>query len=120
MKTLSDFDKEVLSIMQTEIHGAIKARMSAYGSPLTPIIDDAFKVHGETIRKMLYDSLGEVLLTADFKESIKQAFHHKVARSLVDGMSGSVDKAINTFKQDPTIKAKMVLAIESVIKEVSK
>ena len=115
MKTLTDFEKQVLSIMQTSINDTIKARMTDYNSPLRPLIDDAFKVHADSIRKILYEAMGEAIKENDFKESIKQAFYHKVSRGLVEGLTGSVDKAINAFKQDPTIKAKMVLAIENVI-----
>ncbi len=115
---MTEFDKQVLTIMQNAVSDTIKARMTEYGSPLKPIIDDAFKVHAETIRKIMYESMGEAISDGNFKESVKQAFYHKVARGLVDGISGSVDKAINQFKQDPTIKAKMVLAIEQIIKSV--
>jgi len=119
-KVLSEFEKGVLSIMQNAVTDTIKARMTEYGSPLKPIIDDAFKVHADTIRKIMYDAMGEAINDGNFKESVKQAFYHKVARGLVDGIAGSVDKAINQFKQDPTIKAKMVLAIETIISGLEK
>ena len=65
----------------------------------------------------MYEAMGEAIKDNNFKESIKSAFYHKVSRGLIEGLTGSVDKAINAFKQDPTIKAKMVLAIETIINE---
>ena len=32
-------------------------------------------------------------------------------------MSGSVEKAVNRINQDPTLKAKMILAIENIIND---
>lgn len=119
-KELSDFEKIILSSVQSSIHEAIKTKITSYDSPLNPIIIDAFKVHSDSIRGILYEALGECVKTKEFKQSVKEAFYHKVSRALVDGMAGSVDKAVNSFKQDPTIKAKMILAIEEIINGLNK
>ena len=50
MEKLSEFDRQVLSIIQSSINDTIKNRMCDYNSPLKPLIDDAFKIHAESVR----------------------------------------------------------------------
>lgn len=45
---------------------------------------------------------------------------HKLAKTLVAKMEGSIDKAVTTLRSDPTIRAKMVLAIENIVKDASR
>lgn len=117
---MTEFDQKILSVMQESIHQVVKERVGGYNSPLNPLINDAFKVHETTLRNIIYESMGEAIATVDFKKAVKEAFYHKVARSLIEGVSGSIDRSINLFKQDPVIKAKMVLAIEEIIKQSGK
>lgn len=117
MKKLTDFEQIVLGNLSEAVNRAVQERLGGYQSPLLKLIDDAFKIHDNKLRELVYEALGQSLDRQDFKQAIKQAFDHKVARTMVDHLSGSIDKAINAIKSDPTIKAKMVLAIEAIIKE---
>ena len=45
---------------------------------------------------------------------------NKLAEMLVGQMSGHVEKAVNRVRQDPTLKAKMILAIEDIIESEGK
>ena len=119
MKKLTDFEQIVLGNLSEAVNKAVQERLGGYQSPLVKLIDDAFKVHDNKLRELVYESLGQSLDRADFKQAIKQAFDHKVARVMVDQLASSIDKAIHAIKSDPTIKARMILAIEAIIKESS-
>lgn len=117
MKELTDFEKLMLDTAREYLHKAVSERLVAYDSPLKKIIEDAFKVHDEELRKLVYDALGTTIKKADFKVAVKQAFDHKIARCMVEHLASVVDKAVNAIRSDPTIKARMVLAIENIIEE---
>lgn len=114
----TEFEKIILTTVQEGINEAIKKRLiDDYNSPIKPLIDDVIKGHLESLRSILNVSLSETIKSCEFKESMAQAFRHKLARGCIDSLAGSLEKAINALKSDPTIKAKMVLAIEKVIEE---
>lgn len=121
MNKHTEFEKIVLSTVRDGINEAIKKRiMDDYNSPVKPLIDDVIKDYSPDIRRVLHEALGETIRTKSFKESVIEAFRHKLSRGLVDSMAGSIDKAINAIKSDPVIKAKMVVAIEKVIEDSQK
>jgi hypothetical protein len=112
---LSDFDKLILDTVRENLHKVIGDKLSGYDSPLKKMIEDAFKIHDQELRDLVYQSLGMAIKQEDFKIAVKQAFDHKIARCMVEHLSSSVDKAVNAIRSDPTIKARMVLAIEEII-----
>jgi len=116
-KKLTDFEKIILSSIQEGIHTTIWEKLKSYDSPLKKLIDDAFKVHDTQLREIVYSALSQTLEKKEFVEAVRQAFDHKIARAMVDHLTSTIDHAINAIRSDPTIKAKMVLAIEAIINE---
>lgn len=52
-----------------------------------------------------------------FEKTVKEEFQHKVAKSMVSKLEGTVEKAVEAIRQDPTLRAEMILAIEKIIKK---
>jgi len=117
MNKLTDMEKLILENVNGAVNKAVIEILGGYQSPLKNLVADACKVFDADLRKIVYDSFKEAIDRADFKQSVKDAFDHKVARTMVDSMASSIDRAINTIKSDPTLKARMVLAIETIIEE---
>lgn len=113
---MTDFEKLVLETVRDNINKVVAEKLGGYDSPLKKMIDDAFKNHDNELREIVYEALGTTIKKADFKIAVKQAFDHKIARCLVEHLTSTIDKAINAIRSDPTIKARMVLAIEEIIK----
>ncbi len=116
-KELTDFEKIILSGIQEGIHATIWEKLKAYNSPLNSLIDSAFKEHDAQLREIVYSALSQTLEKKEFVKAVRQAFDHKIARAMVEHLTSTIDKAINSIRSDPTIKAKMVLAIETIINE---
>ena len=62
----------------------------------------------------------DILKDNEFHRTIKMEFRHKVAKNLVGELTGSIERAVNLFKQDPTLRAKLILAIEQFISDYEK
>ncbi len=90
---------------------------SAYNSPLKEIMDEVVADHREEIRKIFDDALTTTLVSKEFKTAVREEFQHKVAKNLVGKMEGSVEKAVEVLRQNPTLKSRMILAVENIINE---
>lgn len=50
-----------------------------------------------------------------FEKAVKEEFQHKVAKSLVGKLEGTIERAVDVLRQNPTLRAEMVLALEKII-----
>ena len=88
-----------------------------YNSVLRSMVDDAIESQRGSITNTLNDTLASVVDDKEFSKVIKDEFRRKVAKNLVASLEGAVEKAANVYRQDPTLKSRMILAIENMIKE---
>lgn len=86
-----------------------------YNQTLGNMVTEALENNRDIVQSILNDTLNSVIANPAFKETIKQEFEHKVAKSLVGHLEGAVEKAANVYRQDPTLKSRMILAIENII-----
>ena len=110
-----DFEREILNGLSDGIQKSIKDQMGGYNSPLTKMIESVMNDNRESIMGKMNDALKTVIEKPDFKAVLVEEFNRKVAKTLLSGLEGLVEKAANSFKQDPTIKAKMIMAIQAII-----
>ena len=112
-----DFEREILNGLNDGIQKSIKDQMGGYNSPLTKMIESVMNNNRDSIMEKMDAALKSVIENPDFKAALVDEFNRKVAKTLLSGLEGLVEKAANSFKQDPTIRAKMVMAIQSIIEK---
>jgi predicted oxidoreductase (fatty acid repression mutant protein) len=112
-----ELERDILRTAQTAIDSAIKSVLTGYNSPLTKLIERVVNDHSNELYGIISDSFSAVIKTDTFKQSIVSAFSHKVARSIISNNDGLFDKVSNELKQDAKFKAKMALAVASVVEE---
>jgi len=114
--------KEVLiskEDMRDILVSALRDRLTnEYSSPAREVVNKVMAEVSPEFEAVLKDVLKEVVLDDEFKNQLRIEFRHKVAKLLVGELSGSVDKAVNSFRQDPRLKAQMIQAIDSIISPV--
>jgi hypothetical protein len=71
----------------------------------------------EKLKKFVRETLSFLTNDKQFEKAVKEEFQHKVAKSMVGKLEGTVEKAVDILRQDPTLRAEMVLAIEKIIKK---
>ena len=52
-----------------------------------------------------------------FEKMVKEEFQHKVAKSMVGKLEGTVERAVDAIRQDQTLRAEMIIAIEKIVKK---
>lgn len=110
-----DLEKQIAQQTQTAVQKAIHETLVAYNSPMRKLADRVVEENSDEIHGVMNKAFKSVIRTKAFEDTILEEFERKVAKMLVGQLSGQVEKAVSKIKQDPTLKAKMILAIEDII-----
>ena len=119
---MSETKIDPVQVIVREIQGAIseaaRARLTGYSSPLNKIIDDVVSARTPEITALVTEAISGVLNEGKFREEAIAQIRHKVARELVNSFGeGIFKRTIEKLKQDHTLKARIVLAIEAMIED---
>lgn len=114
--------EEIVTEQVTEgIKEAVKSRVgSGYGdSGLNKLIDQVVASRQEKIRGLLEEAFDDAL-KGDFRENLKTACSHKLAKIIVSKCEGEIERRANDLRSSPEFRAKVTLAIEKAVKEAGK
>lgn len=65
---------------------------------------------------ILEDAIAKSLNDTAFTDSIKQAVRQSLAKTLVQKFGGELEKQVNALKSDPLTRARIVLALDEIVK----
>lgn len=109
---------DILKTAQQSIDTAIKATLQDnYNSPLKKLITEVVNDNSTELKTIISDSFTHAIRKDEFKQSIVNAFSHKVARTIISNNDGLFDKVSNELKQDAIFKSKMAIAVANVVNE---
>ena len=91
-------ENEILKITQTSINDCIQKALLNYESPLVKLVKSVIDENSVELRSIISDSFTQVIGTTEFKQSIVNAFSHKVARTIISNNDGLFDKVSNELK----------------------
>ncbi len=112
-----NLEKQILSSATNGIEAAIKSTLVGYNNPLNNLVLSVVNDNSSFLRQIISDSFTEVIRKEEFKQSIINAFSHKVARTIISNNDRLFDKVSNELKQDQIFKSKMTLAVAAVVNE---
>lgn len=110
-------EEDVLRIAQIAMNESIQKVLTEYSSPLKKLVEVVISENTIFLKELISNCFNSVIKTEDFKNSILNAFSHKVARSIISNNDGLFDKVSNELKQDAIFKSKMALAVSKVVEE---
>lgn len=116
---MGDLENQIRIAAMDAVCQAIKGQFTGYGSPLHKLVLEVVEAHKVELKEIFDDAICQAIKADSFKRGIRAAFLHKLSREIVNAFAGSADKAFNSMKNDPTIRAKAVLAVEKVVSELS-
>jgi hypothetical protein len=111
-----DSDKLLEHAIRDGLRDAVKSKFTGYNKPLDTLIETAISTHAQKFRAMLEDAIGSCVSDAAFRDEIKNAVHHNLAKTLIQRFGGEIQKQVNVLKSDPTTRARITLAIEEIVK----
>jgi|JI6StandDraft_1071083.scaffolds.fasta_scaffold27457_11 hypothetical protein len=118
MKEEKEINPTVIIIgeIKAALAECVKSRLTGYSSPFNKVIDDVVATKTDEIRALVSEAISGALNEKTFREDAIQQIRHKVARELVNSFGeGIFKRTIEKLKQDHTLKARIVLAVEAMI-----
>lgn len=110
-------EKDILRTAQIAMNESIQKVLTDYNSPLKKLVEVVVSENTTFLKQLISESFNTVIRTDEFKNSIINAFSHKVARNIISNNDGLFDKVSNELKQDAVFKSKMALAVSNVVEE---
>ena len=110
-------EQDILRTAQIAMNESIQKVLTDYSSPLKKLVEAVISENTTFLKQLISESFNTVIRTDEFKNSIINAFSHKVARNIISNNDGLFDKVSNELKQDAVFKSKMALAVSNVVEE---
>lgn len=111
-------EEKILKVTQQALENCIEKELCGWNKPLTTIINETISKHEKAIKEMVDKCLVDIIYTDDFKVSLKNSLKEKFAKTIVNNMDGELVKRVNELKQDPTTRAKIILALDKLANEI--
>jgi hypothetical protein len=110
-------EKEIIKVAKNAIKESVIKSLTSYNCPFNDYVIQCISKHEYEFKDLINGEITTLLNSNDFKVAIKEALHNKLARTLVHKVGGEYEKMVNRLKQDPTTRAKITLAIDTVVNE---
>lgn len=110
----------ILSLMAESAVKRFKDKLEGYNSPLDSIIEDAFKIHSDTIRAAVYKATAECVNSPEFGVQLVDHLNHKLANLVINKCSGLVEKSFQNLMQDAALRTKLQSAVVQIIEDATK
>lgn len=109
-------EKDVIGVVRDALMSKVAEVMNGYSSPLNGIVTRVISQHEEELSRIVREALALSLKDKQFVSDVNEQFKHKVAKVLVGKLEGAVEKAADRLRADPTLRARLIIAIEDLIK----
>ena len=111
-------EKNIQMNINTAINDSIKKTLlDNYNSPLRKLIETSIEKYKTDIMERLDRALMVALCDQHFNSFLEEAVKNKISRELVGAVESNLGKTINTLKQDPVFRSKLVLKINELVSE---
>lgn len=118
---MENIDHQIENAIRDGIRDGIKKKFeSSYGNPLDAVLNKAIESHAAKFHKVLSDAIGGCLNDTDFTREIGVAVRQDLAKRLVQKFGGELEKQVNTLKSDPTTRARIIVALDEIVKSQTK
>lgn len=109
-------EEEIKDVVISSLREKIAARYSY--QVVDKLVDEVMQEDGirDKLKSFVRECLSFVKGDKLFEKMVKEEFQHKVAKSMVGKLEGTVEKAVDAIRQDQTLRAEMILAIEKIVK----
>ncbi len=113
-------EKRIIDAVHASLHEAIAKKFEGYNSPLDELLKRTVLRHDAQLQALLDKAFTYVTTSDSFAEELKGAFDKKLAKVLLAGFEGEIERRATKLREDPTFRAKIVLAIDAAVKSCTK
>lgn len=110
-------EDEVQKAVHSSIQKAFNDALGGYNSPLQKYALNVVAKYQTNIENVFDEVVKEAIKTDEFKQRVREVLLHKIAKTMISGIEGSVDKTINQMKQDSVFRSRLTLSVNSLVDE---
>lgn len=109
-------DKLLSDCIRDGIRDGIAAKFKqTYNNPMEKMVEDAISSHRTDIISLISESIGSLLGDENFRTQIQSQVSSLLAKQLIQKFGGELEKQVNALKSDPATRARITLAIDSIV-----
>lgn len=112
-----NLESEVVRSVQASIQKSFTDALGGYNSPLQKYAINVVSKYQESIESVFDEVVQEAIKTDEFKQRVREVLLHKIAKTMISGIDGSVDKVINQMKQDSVFRSRLTLSVNGLVDE---
>lgn len=114
-------EDEIVLATKNAMSDAIKKALSdGYNSPLTKYANNVIAKYQTSIESIFDKIIQEGIASDEFKVRVREVLLQKIAKTVISGIDGSVDKTINLMKQDAIFRSRLTLSVNGLVDEFLK
>lgn len=110
-------ETEITNAINTSITKVLSEALSGYGSPLTKYAQNVVQKHQVQIEGIFDDVVQQAISTDEFKLRVRETLLNKIAKVMISGVDGSIDKTVNLMKQDAIFRSRLTLSVNTLVDE---
>lgn len=109
-------EQKILEAVKAALADGIQKHLGMFNGPLNTLIGDVVARHKDSLRELLDDAFRKALSIEELRDEIRTAYARKVAKVLIQGMEGEVEKRIKEFRHNPEFNARLVILVSDLVK----
>jgi hypothetical protein len=110
-------EDEIMKVVDTSLSKALHEALTGYNSPLTKFATNVVDKYRSEIESIFSEVVGEAIKTDEFKLRVREVLLNKIAKTMISGVDGSIDKTINLMKQDAVFRSRLTLSVNVLVDE---
>lgn len=110
-------ENDIVAAVQTSITTALNTALTGYQSPLVKYAANVVNRYQTQIEAIFDDAVKQGIGTEEFKARVREVLLNKIAKTMISGVDGSIDKTINLMKQDQVFRSRLTLSVNQLVEE---
>lgn len=108
-------EAKILNQIGMAVQEAVAKELVGYNKPLSLLTQKVVADNESKLYELINKEFSTLINSEDFKEQLKVALNTKLAKTIVARMGGELEKRINVLRNDPTLRARLTIAINDVL-----
>lgn len=111
-------EEQIIKTAKQAMAEAITTELCGYNKPLSVLTNEVIAKNSTELKTILDNSVKDLLSSEEFKKAMKEQLNQKLAKIIINKTGGELEKKVNEFKQDPTTRAKITLAMDTLMNDL--
>jgi len=110
-------ENQVISSVSSAVHKATTEALSGYNGVIQKYATKAIEPFESQIISIFSNCIKESITSGEITKLAKTELLHKIVKTVISGIDGSVDKVITQMKQDSIFRSKLTLFVNQLVEE---